>query len=105
MTKSTFRYSNRWGRFRVTSILLTCLHDGPIAKGLMALFGKMIVIRANDCPCRDEVEYWAISDLFEPVEEGDSIPFYQFEWLMPAEKGGEIQLKAWKVEDAPKERW
>ena len=46
----------------------------------MGLFGQMIIIRANQCPYGDGIDYWAISPLFGPVEEGMAIPWYEMEF-------------------------
>lgn len=45
---------------------------------VMAIMGKMIILKAEVELHRDGVMYAAISSLFDPVEEGYVVPLYQF---------------------------
>jgi hypothetical protein len=54
--------------------------DGDHVQSLLGLFGKMIIVRAGQCPHLDSIDYWAISDMFDEVEEGSDIPWYEMEF-------------------------
>ena len=62
----------RLGRFHVSRMLL---REQP--EQLRPLFAEMIVVEAQMRWERNSVEYLAMSDRFEPAEEGVMCPFYK----------------------------
>lgn len=77
-------YSSRWGRFRISGHYFAAVRGADLesdyAKSLMALFGQMIIIRANDCPWGAGIDYTAVSPMFDELVEGEAIPWYELEW-------------------------
>jgi hypothetical protein len=65
----------------------------------MGLFGQMIIVRAHDCPYGAGVDYWAVSPLFDELEEGEVVPWYEIEYQVIdhgedyAEQGHQHQLE------------
>tara|TARA_R110000868_G_scaffold7251_1_gene39668 strand:- start:104 stop:376 length:273 start_codon:yes stop_codon:yes gene_type:complete len=68
---TTSNIDRRLGRFFISSQIL---REQP--ESLRTLFAKMIVVEAQMRWERDSVEYLAMSDRFEPVEEGVMCPIY-----------------------------
>lgn len=64
----------RYGRFYLS---LGLIAQNPNA--VMAIMGKVIVIKADMQQKHEEIQYTAISDMFEPIDEGQKIPEYVFE--------------------------
>lgn len=66
----------RVGRFQIhIKIIETAKQEQ-----LKALFGEMIVTRAEMLLHTGCIDYVAISDFFEPVGPGQQMPIYQFEY-------------------------
>jgi len=94
--------SDRIGRFVISDVVMCAVSRGldcKTAKGMMALFGQMIVIRASDAPHNATTEYVAVSKLFEPLEEFKPIPVYNISWVV--DDDGNVELKAEKQEPQP----
>jgi len=72
----------RLGRFRITNMELCASADldSAYCRSLMGLMGQMIIIRATDNPFRASIDYWAISGLFDEIEEGAVVPWYEIEF-------------------------
>lgn len=117
MTKPT-NLRARLGRFRISGQVRAAVWtglEGAFAQSLMELFGQMIVIRASDAPHMDSTDYWAVSPLFEEIEEGAIVPWYFIEWQTIdhgedyAEKGFshrcETVAKAIRQSEPPSEVW
>jgi len=65
--------SKKMGKFVISGALIENNPDD-----VMRLMGRMIVVRAEFIYGPNVVEYTAISDYFEEVEEGLVLPEYQF---------------------------
>lgn len=82
--------SRNIGRFTVS---------GALCRGsfleLRALFAQVIVTRCEHMFWNDTFEYYAISDLFEPVPEGTMIPHYEITFHT---QGGVTSVTAKKVQ-------
>ena len=78
-----FKYSCRWGRFRLDWEILRSLStvgvDSPLFKQLTSLMSNILIFRASESPWNGQIEYWGISPLFDEVPEGEDIPFYSLE--------------------------
>jgi hypothetical protein len=74
--------SRRLGRFRISDTALCVAGDlgGGFCRSMMGLMGQMIIIRATDNPFRASIDYWAISPLFDELEEGAAVPWYEIEY-------------------------
>lgn len=94
------RFGRRWGRFRITGELLAeSIGDGDLSPNLMVLFGQMIIIRANEAPHIDEIHYMATSPLFDEIEEGGRIPWYEIEFERPDDDDGELVVRARRTDE------
>lgn len=73
--------SNRVGKFRIKYEQLRCGADAPLLK---ALFGLCVILETEEV---DETGhgkmFYASSDLFEPLAEGENIPEYRIECAWP----------------------
>lgn len=73
----------RWGRWRMSGPVLEMVKNAAFGgewdgvAGLLEFNGRTIVMRANDHVADDCIEYWGVSPLFDPVEEGAEIPLYE----------------------------
>lgn len=76
------RGGNRWGRFRISSNFLETFLTKAAAerwedlKAYQEFMGQVLVVRADDHPAGDFIEYWGISRHFEEIQEGEAIPLY-----------------------------
>jgi len=83
------RYSSRWGRFKVSGVLVNKMgsevcggEDGAESnafKRLTTLLSKVFIFKAEHNVTDDTIDYWGISPLFEELEEGEPVPFYELE--------------------------
>lgn len=64
---------NRPGIFHVT---IACVYSAA-PELLLQLFGNMVVLECHYSVMTGTIEYKALSPLFEEVNQGDTIPFYQ----------------------------
>jgi hypothetical protein len=64
--------SKRLGRFRLS---MSIINLDP--KTVMRVLGKMVIVRAETLYAEKCVEYMAMSNLFEVVEEAEQIPMYR----------------------------
>lgn len=80
----------RYGRFYLS---LGLIAQSPIVA--QSIMGKVIVIKADMPLNQEEVQYTAISDMFDPLKEGQVIPEYTFE-MHKDEKGKITVTKALK---------
>lgn len=84
---------HRCGRFQVTGkeFILASMGDGEaVQKKLLAIFGKVIITRAEESV--DGRWYFGYSDLFDEIEEGAKVPEYRFEVI-------EDEVKAYRRKD------
>jgi hypothetical protein len=65
---------NRIGKFLISSDIITNRPD--VVQGVL---GRCIVVRAEQLFYSGDVEYFAYSELFRPIERGDVVPRYKFE--------------------------
>lgn len=63
---------SRKGRFTVTC---TFIEDTP-DELLHQLFSRIIILRTTEKLWEDTLEYYAVSECFEPVTEGCTVPEY-----------------------------
>ena len=61
------------GRFRVSQCFIN-------PKALLKIMKKFLIIAARYDWQRDFIEYTALSDLFDKVEDGENIPLYEI-WI------------------------
>ena len=54
------------------------------------IFSRIIPIRAENDFISNKVTYWAISEEFREVEEGETIPFYEVEITEEENEEGEV---------------
>lgn len=64
------------GKFSMSHCLLNRKDD--INVDLYAVFGKVIVTRAESNYMNQTINYEAISELFRDIKEGELIPWYNF---------------------------
>jgi hypothetical protein len=79
-------YDTHKGRVEININILENLN----MKTVKNIFSKMAVIRAENDFISNKITYWAISEEFREVEEGEIIPFYEVE--INLEKNGEGKL-------------
>lgn len=65
---------NRVGKFLISRSVLTNLAKNP--NNLKTLFGRMLIVRAENLYVEDGIEYTAMSDLFDKIPECEVIPRY-----------------------------
>lgn len=80
-TKIAYPDSNRIGKFRIMYEVLLDGHERPL---LQALFGLCLILKTEDPEESGRgVMYYAASDLFQPLLEGQEIPEYRLECAWP----------------------
>lgn len=84
---------NRAGTFTINSQLLRWVDH----RTLTAVFGHFIIARAEFMFFEQKFLYEALSELFEPVEEGQRIPHYLITII--EEVDGSVRVEAQKGED------
>jgi hypothetical protein len=73
--------NRRLGRFRMSDIVWAGANiDSKHFRSIMGLMGQMVIIRATDNPFRSSIDYWAISPLFDEINEGAVVPWYEIEF-------------------------
>jgi len=70
-------FNKRKGFFRVSKELLDSSLDE--VSYLLKFMGNFIVVRAEFMYHEDAISYYAVSSLFDPIEDGEKIPEYTFE--------------------------
>lgn len=84
---------NKIGSFIITNSLI---EDESSHEILMKLMGRMIIVRAEQIFARDGIEYTAISDYFDELENGDHAKRYIFEISKDQIKA--VPASEWKYE-------
>jgi len=72
--------SNRVGKF---NIMHEQLHNGAERPMLQALFGLCVVLDTQEHESGRGKTYYAASELFQPLAEGEEIPEYRIEFAAP----------------------
>jgi hypothetical protein len=72
--------SNRIGRFNIMNEVLFDGRERPI---LQALFGLCVILGSEDHESGRGKTYFAASELFQPLAEGEEIPEYRIECAWP----------------------
>ena len=83
-------FSIRRGWFCVSKALL----DLP-SIDLMSFMSNFLIVRAEFLYDKDAIEYIAVSELFDPIEDGFETPEYTFE--ITAHGSGKLDIKAIRV--------
>jgi hypothetical protein len=90
---------NRIGTFSINSQLLRWVDH----RTLTAAFGHFIIARAEFMFLEQKIWYEALSELFEPVEEGQRLPHYLITII--EEVDGSVRVEAQKGEDWQQENY
>lgn len=85
--------SNQIGRFRVDADVL---YDRPDDLAAVFAWAKIVPCRCEMLFASRELEYQAVSKLFEPIERGDMIPEYTI-WRTVDKNGVVVDVWAEKV--------
>lgn len=79
-------YSSRWGRFWIDGHFMAEIKslaghgEWDRLEALMGFMAQVFIVRANDMPYRDGVEYMGISRHFEELAEVEAVPTYDIEF-------------------------
>ncbi len=90
---------NRIGTFSINSQLLRWVDH----RTLTAAFGHFIIARAEFMFLEQKIWYEALSELFEPVEEGNRMPHYLITIIEDVD--GSVRVEAQKGEDWQQENY
>ena len=103
-TQQRAPYSPRWGRWRISGPMFAMARDAMFHDEwerfahLTAYQREVFIVRAQDSPRGDFVEYTGISRHFDALTEGEEIPEYTFEFFQEPD-GGELCIKALRARD------
>ncbi len=75
-------YGNRWGKFTISGIFLeelaTITSTGKWSEldALLGFMAQVLIVRAQDRPGDDGIEYMGVSRHFDEIGEGEAMPEY-----------------------------
>jgi len=87
-------FRSRKGRFKVS------IDSTGNDELLLKFMSNFLIVRAEYRYDTEVIEYSAVSELFDPVDEGYEIPEYEF--IINSEKNGSIDVRAIKCDQEGK---